>query len=182
MPSKFRDDWPMTNMRFKNTHFDDVTIASWHFGPGGCFLTTSPIDIDEKMKKILLRWPNMLNWMLKSQKFMTSLIFMRWCHDQMKAIFGYTFSQLRYTAKLKPNEITFLLKMEFEICHFKALSRDTWWRHDVFKTTTQNFSKGFMHLPSLKKIKICSMAKMPSEKTVCFVYGIFPTRKRRRRN
>ena len=99
----------------------------------------------------------------------------------MRAISGYTSSQLRYSAKLKPNELQLLLIMQFEICPFKALSRDPWWRHEVFKTTVHNFSKGSMYLPSLKKIQVCSMAKVPSTKSLCFVYGIFPIRKRRRR-
>ena len=140
-----------------------------------------PTEIKEKMTKISLRWPNMLNWMLRSKKFMTSLKFIRWRHDLMRAIFRYTLSQLRYSAKLEPNKILFLLLMEFENCTFKALSRDIWWRHEFFKTTVHNFSKGSMCMPSLKKIKICSMAKVPSERTLCFVYGIFTKRKRRRR-
>ena len=133
----------------KITHFDDVTIASCHFGPRKCFSTMSPIDLKEKKKKILLRWLNMLNWILRSEKFVTSLIFTRRCHDQMRAIFGYTFSQLRYTAKLTSIELALWLIMAFEIWHFCALSRDTWWRHDAIKGVRKNFSNSSMHLPSL---------------------------------
>ena len=70
--------------------------------------------------------------------------------------------------------------MDFEFCPFKGLSRDTWWRHDVFKTTTQNFNEGSTYLSSMKKIKVCSMAKVPSTKTMCFVYGIFWHKKKKK--
>ena len=137
------------------------------------------IDIKEKMTKISLCWQNMLNWMLRSKKFMTSLIFMRWRHDQMRAIFRYTFSQLRYSAKLEPNRLALLAKIEIEICPFKALSRDTWWRHKVFKATRHNFCNRSMHLPSFTKIHICSMAKVVTTKSPCKSMGFFRKKKKK---
>ena len=54
---------------------------------------------------------------------------MRWCHSLMMAPFGYTSSQLRYTAKFKSMDHSLLQILPFEICPFNTLSRDTWWRH-----------------------------------------------------
>jgi len=71
------------------------------------------------------------------EKCITSLIFMRWRHSHMRAIFGYTPSQLRYTPKLKSIDHGLLQILPFEICPFNTLSRDPRWRHTNSKLLIQ---------------------------------------------
>ena len=68
----------------------------------------------KKMKKNSLNLPNTLKNMEKCKNFITSLIFMRWCHSHMTANFGYTSSQLRYKPKLRSIDHVLLLLLPFE--------------------------------------------------------------------
>ena len=68
----------------------------------------------KKWKKNSLNLPNTLKNMEKCKNFMTSLIFMRWCHSHMTANFGYTSSQLRYKPKLRSIDHVLLLLLPFE--------------------------------------------------------------------
>ena len=106
------------------------------------------------------------------EKFITSLIFMRWRHSHMRAIFGYTPSQLRYTPKLKSIDHELLQISPFEVWPFNTPSRDSRWRHTYSKLVNTVSSQRQCVCKNFIEIEVCLIGKMAHTKPVYKVYGI----------
>ena len=78
----------------------------------------------------------------------------------MKAIFGYTFSQLRYVVSFKTIDHSSLILLEFEQ---NAMSRDTRWRHDCVTTLGTTSPMALCICQILAKTKFVQWPKWRSE-------------------